>query len=88
VTMVKVGEHRYVNVRRRSLCDNCVAEVCFRRDERKNLRVVECDLFKPQFLAFKRCRQCASVYEVFSNFNALDFELCPECNERMKRGAP
>jgi predicted nucleic acid-binding Zn ribbon protein len=53
-----------------------------------NMRVVECDLFKPQFVAFKRCRQCSSVYEVFSNFNALDFELCPECNERMKRGAP
>ncbi len=54
----------------------------------RTLRVVECDLFKPQFIAFKRCRQCSSVYEVFSNFNALDFELCPECNERMKKGAP
>ncbi len=88
MTVVKVGEHRYVNVKRRSLCDNCIADVCFKRDEHKGRRVVECELFRPQFVAFKKCTECSCVYEVFSNFNALDFDRCPACNDRMKRCAP
>lgn len=81
MTKVKVGEHRYINVSRRSLCDNCIADVCFRKNEMVNGRISTCSMFKSPFVAFKKCTSCGGIYELFSNFNALDFEKCPKCNE-------
>jgi len=79
---VQVGEHRWVEVKRRSLCDNCLADICLRREELKSVRITECDLFKPRFIAFKRCRSCGSVFEVYSNFQSLDYDICQECNRK------
>ncbi|MDW5563711.1 MAG: hypothetical protein SA339_10835 [Methanomassiliicoccus sp.] len=75
---VKVGEHLWVNLSRRSLCDNCSADLCtYHCDD----EIVEkCEHFSPILVAFKRCKRCGSVYEVSSNFKALDYELCPQCN--------
>jgi len=81
MTKVKIGEHRYVNISRRSLCDNCVADVCFRRNEIPDERVLRCDLFKSPFVAFKKCSDCGGVYELFANINGLDLDKCPKCNE-------
>ena len=62
VTMVRVGEHRSLNVRRRSLCDNCVAEcACVVTSVRT--RVVECDRSDP-VRGVQALRQCSWVYEV------------------------
>lgn len=76
---VKVGEHLWINVSRRSLCDNCSAEICVYN---KGGRVTECDKFTPVLTAFKKCRCCGGVFEVTSNFRALDYDLCRRCNER------
>lgn len=74
---VKIGEHLWMNLSRRSLCDNCSADLCiYRRGE----IVEKCDHFTPVLIAFKRCKRCGSVYEVASNFRGLDYDLCPECN--------
>lgn len=74
---VKVGEHLWMNLSRRSLCDNCSADLCvYEHGE----IVEECDHFTPALIAFKRCKRCGSIYEVTSNFRALDYDLCPECN--------
>ncbi len=75
---VKVGEHLWMKVSRRSLCDNCSAELCVYN---KGTRVDQCDRFTPAMVAFKKCADCGSVYEVTSNFRALDYDLCPRCNE-------
>jgi hypothetical protein len=74
---VRVGNHRIVNLSKRSLCDNCVAEVCAVQTPG---RVEHCSHFASPFLAFRKCPGCGRVYEVFANFNALDLESCPECN--------
>ncbi|MFA5311827.1 MAG: hypothetical protein WC375_00745 [Methanomassiliicoccales archaeon] len=80
MTKVQVGEHRWVNVKRRSLCDNCVADVCVRREESRQTRIFQCDMFRSPFVAFKRCTRCGSIFEVFSNFHSLDYEMCQKCN--------
>lgn len=77
---VKVGEHRWVNLSRRSLCDNCSAELCVYNH---GSRVTNCDRFTPSLVAFKKCISCGSVFEVSSNFRALNYELCPRCNEEL-----
>lgn len=77
---VKVSEFRTVNVSRRSLCDNCVADICFKREEYKQKRVLRCDMFRSPFVAFKRCVECGDVFEVFSNFDAIDYDRCQRCN--------
>ncbi|WP_147654421.1 hypothetical protein [Methanomassiliicoccus luminyensis] len=76
---VKVGEHRWMNISRRSLCDNCTAELCVYN---KGGRVTECDKFTPILMAFKKCECCGEVFEVSSNFRALDYSLCQKCNEK------
>lgn len=74
---VKIGEHLWMNLSRRSLCDNCSADLCVY----EHGEIVEkCDHFTPALIAFKRCKRCGSIYEVASNFRALDYDLCPECN--------
>ncbi|QLH74046.1 MAG: hypothetical protein HPY73_00300 [Methanomassiliicoccales archaeon] len=80
MTKVQIGEHRWVNIRRRSLCDNCIADVCLRKQELTEVRVLRCELFRSPFIAFKKCIRCGCVYEVFSNFGSLDYDKCPECN--------
>mgnify|MGYP007083368169 FL=1 len=75
---VKVGERLWVNLNRRSLCDNCSADLCiYSRGE----LVYECDHFTPAMVAFKKCKRCGLIFEVTSNFRALDYDLCPRCNE-------
>lgn len=75
---VKVGEHLWVNLSRRSLCDNCSADLCvYARDD----IVEKCEHFTPLLVAFKKCQRCGSIYEVSSNYRALNYELCPRCNE-------
>jgi Zn finger protein HypA/HybF involved in hydrogenase expression len=66
-----------MKVSRRSMCDNCSAELCIYN---KGTRVDECDRFTPTLMAFKKCQDCGAVYEVTSNFRALDYDLCPRCN--------
>jgi hypothetical protein len=78
LTKVRIGEHRYINVSRRSLCDNCEATLCNRN---RSGRVMDCDDFRPVFLAFKKCSRCEKVFDVFSNISSLDQELCPDCNK-------
>jgi len=74
---VQVGEHLWIKVNRRSLCDNCSAELCVYNP---GTRVEKCDRFTPLMVAFKKCRECGEVYEVTSNFQAIDYDLCPRCN--------
>lgn len=81
LTRVQISEHVWVNISRRNLCDNCVADVCLKRTEDN---IEQCDLFRSAYIAFKRCSQCGEVYELFSNFKSLDYDMCPVCNEKMK----
>jgi hypothetical protein len=74
---VRVGNHRIVNLRKRSLCDNCIADICAVKG---NGRVERCDHFSSPYLAFRRCPGCGRVYEVYANFQALNPENCPDCN--------
>lgn|GEM_PF-611910 len=80
MTRVQIGEHVWVNISRRNLCDNCVADVCLKRT---GDNIERCDLFKSPYVAFKKCNQCGEIFEVFSNFKSLDYDMCPVCNERM-----
>ena len=58
MTRVQVSEHVLINVRRRSLCDNCLVENCI---SVKDSRVTECDEHVAPFLAFKTCERCGNV---------------------------
>jgi DNA-directed RNA polymerase subunit RPC12/RpoP len=77
---VRIGDHLWLNLSRRSLCDNCVYEVCTHND---GGRVEDCPHFVPAIMALKLCCRCGEVYEVSSNFKALDYELCPVCNSKV-----
>ncbi|MGD0817497.1 MAG: hypothetical protein ABR986_03765 [Methanomassiliicoccales archaeon] len=81
MTRVQISEHVWVNISRRNLCDNCVADVCLKRT---GDNIDHCELFKSAFIAFKKCNHCGEIYELFSNFRALDYDMCPNCNEKMK----
>jgi hypothetical protein len=74
---VQVREHVWMNLSRRSLCDNCSAEVCVYNTGE---RIAHCKDYQPKYVAFKRCNDCGSVFEVSSNFQGLDYDLCPVCN--------
>ncbi len=78
MTRVRVGAHILLNLSRRSLCDNCIADICMLRTSE---RVLECEHYRPQFLAFKRCEACGELFEVHTNLKGLKAELCPVCNE-------
>lgn len=80
MTRVKVGKHLLLNLSRRSLCDNCTADVCVKG---KSGRVFECDEYRPPFMVFKRCSYCGEFFEVHRNIRALDPDLCPQCNVLM-----
>lgn len=77
MTRIRAGEHLLVNVSRRSLCDNCIADVCTRRG---GGRLFECELYRPPFLIIKRCGCCGELFEVYQNIRALDADLCMRCN--------
>jgi len=74
---IQVTEHRLVNIRRRSLCDNCCVHNC---TSFNGSRVTECLEFKPMLSVFLKCRGCGNVYDPYSSLRSLDYELCPECN--------
>ncbi len=77
--LVKVGKHTYVRLSRRSLCDNCKADVClFNHGE----RMTECDRYEPKLTALKKCNSCGVLFDVSCNFQALDYDICKECNKR------
>jgi DNA-directed RNA polymerase subunit RPC12/RpoP len=39
----------------------------------------------PALMAFKKCLDCGEIYEVTSNFRALDYDRCPRCNGSRER---
>ncbi len=78
---VQVSEHRMVNTRRRSLCDNCSVRGCTNFN---GSRVMECREFKPLFIVFMKCKECGTIYDLYQNFSSLDYELCPGCNHTKK----
>lgn len=78
---IQVTEHRLVNIRRRSLCDNCSVNKC---TSFIDSRVTECLGFKPMFSVFLKCRECGRIYDPYRSLCSLDYELCPECNHSGK----
>ena len=76
---VKVGDHLWINISRRSQCDNCIYEVC---SLNHGGRITDCPFYVPIMMAFKRCARCGRVFEVSSNFRGLDYDICPECNSQ------
>ena len=81
MTRVRVGAHVLLNLSRRSLCDNCIADVCAVETIG---RVLECEHYRAPFLAFRRCEACGEIYEVHTNIKGLDPELCPLCNDAQR----
>ncbi len=81
MTRVRVGTHILLNLSRRTLCDNCIADVCV---VEKSERVLECEHYRSPFLAFKRCEICGELYEVHTNLKGLNAEFCPLCNQSEK----
>ena len=75
---VQVRDNVYIKLSRRSMCDNCSAELCIYNTGQ---RVTECDRFTPALVAFKRCTCCGEVFEVTSNWQALDYDRCGRCNQ-------
>lgn len=70
---------------RRTLCDNCVADVCLVQNAD---RVVECKSFESPFVALRECDNCGRVYDVFSSFGSAECDVCPDCNSsRSKTGS-
>jgi len=82
MTRVQVSEHVLLNVRRRSLCDNCLVVNCLNA---KESRVTKCREHKAPFLAFKTCEVCGRSYDIFSNIGLLDYDVCPACNHDHRR---
>ncbi len=78
---VQVSEHKFVNIRRRSLCDNCCVYNC---TSFNGSRVTECKEFRPMLSVFMKCRECGRIYDPYSNLCSLNYELCPECNHSGK----
>ncbi len=74
---IQVTEHRLINIRRSSLCDNCSVQNC---TSVIDSRVTECLDFKPMLSVFLKCRECGRVYDPYRSLRSLDYELCPECN--------
>ncbi len=74
---IQVTEHRLVNIRRSSLCDNCCAHNC---TSFNGSRITECLEFKPVLSVFLKCRGCGRIYDPYRSLCSLDYELCPECN--------
>jgi hypothetical protein len=79
---VRVSEHRLVNIRRYSLCENCTVRNC---TSFNGSRVTTCPNFRPRFVIFMRCRECGEVYDPYQDISSLDYELCPECNRSRKK---
>ena len=81
MTRVRVGNHILLNLNRRSLCDNCLADICM---VERSGRVMECEHYRSPFLAFKRCEICGELYEVHTNLKGLNSDFCPVCNEKQR----
>jgi hypothetical protein len=83
MTRVKVGKHLLLNISRRSLCDNCIADICLKE---RDGRILECEEYRPPFLILRRCAYCGELFEIHQNIRALDLDLCPNCNALMAKG--
>jgi hypothetical protein len=81
MTRVRVGEHILLNLSRRSLCDNCLADICV---VERSERVMECEHYRSPFLAFKRGEICGELFEVHTNLKGLNSDFCPVCNEEQR----
>ena len=81
---IQVTEHRLVNIRRSSLCDNCCVQNC---TSLNGSRITECFEFRPVLSVFLKCRDCGRIFDPYRNIRSLDYGLCPECNHPGK-GAP
>lgn len=81
---IQVTEHRLVNIRRSSLCDNCCVRNC---TSFNGSRITECFEFRPVLSVFLKCRECGRIFDPYRSLRSLDYELCPECNHSGK-GAP
>lgn len=74
---IHVSEHRLVNIRRSSLCDNCSIRKC---TSCSGSRVTECRDFRPPFTVIMKCHKCGAIYDPYRNIRSPDYELCPHCN--------
>lgn len=81
---IQVTEHRFVNIRRSSLCDNCSVHNC---TSVIDSRVTECLNFRPMLSVFLKCRDCGRVYDPYRSLRSLDYELCPECNHAVSNAS-
>jgi hypothetical protein len=81
MTRVRVGNHILLNLSRRSLCDNCIADVCV---VKRGGRVLECEHYRSPFLAFRPCDICGELYEVHANLKGLNSNFCPICNKEQR----
>lgn len=81
---IQVSEHRLVNIRRSSLCDNCYVHNC---TSFNGSRITECLEFRPVLSVFLKCRECGRIYDPYRSLRSLNYELCPECNH-LGRDAP
>ena len=77
---VQVGDRVWINVSRKSLCDDCAAVLCERKGTE---RIRECEFFRPIYTAFMKCKECGVVYEVHANISSLHYDMCPKCNQSM-----
>ncbi len=57
---IQVTEHRLVNIRRSSLCDNCCMHNC---TSFNGSRITECLEFRPVLSVFLKCRECGRIYD-------------------------
>lgn len=79
---IQVTEHRMINIRRSSLCDNCCVHNC---TSFSGSRITECFDFRPVLSVFLKCRECGRIYDPYRSLCSLDYQLCPECNHSGKR---
>ncbi len=78
---VQVGKHLWIRLSRRSLCDNCNVDICMLDNGERR---TECEMYRPLFSAFKRCDGCGQLFDVSRNISALDYNLCPQCNDLLR----
>ena len=78
MSRVSIGHNKVLVLSRRTLCDNCSADVCLYKKEGE--RVIECAHFVPILAAFKRCAACGEIYEVSANSMSLREDLCLRCS--------
>ncbi|TQS81393.1 hypothetical protein [Candidatus Methanomassiliicoccus intestinalis] len=80
MSRVSIGSNRVLVLSRRTLCDNCSADICLYKKEGE--RVTECEHFIPILAAYKRCSSCGEIFEVSANCMSLREDMCLRCSYR------